>query len=167
MRLSGEVLFENVDVQTLKRQDLRRVRTKIGMIFQHSNLVYRLTVIENVLHGRLGYMRGLSGIVGRYSELDKARAVEIIRRLGLIDQVYKRCDALSGGQKQTGGHRARAHPGSADHPLREPIASLDPSTARSAMDYAATVSNELGIAVIVNLHQVDVAIKYAGPGSSG
>ena len=81
---SGEVIFENVDVQTLKRQDLRKVRTKIGMIFQHFNLVYRLTVIENVLHGRLGYMRGLSGILGRYSELDKARAVEIISRLGLM-----------------------------------------------------------------------------------
>ena len=90
----GEVIFEGVDVQKLRRGDLRRVRTKIGMIFQHYNLVHRLTVIENVLHGRLGYMRGLGGVIGLYSELDKARAVEIIRRLGLLEQIYKRCDAL-------------------------------------------------------------------------
>lgn len=158
---SGEVIFENVDVQTLKRQDLRKVRTKIGMIFQHFNLVYRLTVIENVLHGRLGYMRGLSGILGRYSELDKARAVEIISRLGLRDQVYKRCDALSGGQKQRVGIARALIQDPQIILCDEPIASLDPSTAKVIMDYLRTISNDLGIAVMVNLHQVDVALKYA------
>ncbi len=158
---AGEVMFENVDVQALKRQDLRRVRTKIGMIFQHFNLVYRLTVIENVLHGRLGYMRGLSGIIGHYSELDKARAVEIICRLGLMDQVYKRCDTLSGGQKQRVGIARALIQDPQIILCDEPIASLDPSTAKIIMDYLRTISNELGIAVLVNLHQVDVALKYA------
>jgi phosphonate transport system ATP-binding protein len=158
---SGEVMFENVDVQTLQRQDLRKVRTKIGMIFQHFNLVYRLTVIENVLHGRLGYMRGLRGILGHYSELDKARAVEIISRLGLMDQVYKRCDALSGGQKQRVGIARALIQDPQIILCDEPIASLDPSTAKVIMDYLRTISNDLGIAVLVNLHQVDVALKYA------
>jgi len=158
---SGEVVFEDVDVQRLGRQDLRRVRTKIGMIFQHYNLVYRLTVIENVLHGRLGYMRGLGGIVGRYSELDKARAVEIIRRLGLLEQIYKRCDALSGGQKQRVGIARALIQDPQIILCDEPIASLDPSTAKVIMDYLRTISAELGIAVLVSLHQVDVAVKYA------
>ncbi|HVP19588.1 MAG TPA: ATP-binding cassette domain-containing protein, partial [Spirochaetia bacterium] len=68
---SGRIEFDGVEVLKLRKSDLRHLRTRIGMIFQHFNLVYRLTVIENVLHGRLGYMRGVDGIVGRYSELDK------------------------------------------------------------------------------------------------
>ncbi|HET6487915.1 MAG TPA: phosphonate ABC transporter ATP-binding protein [Spirochaetia bacterium] len=158
---TGEVVFENVDVQRLARADLRRVRTKIGMIFQHYNLVYRLTVIENVLHGRLGYLRGVSGIIGRYSELDKARAVEIIRRVGLLEQIYKRCDALSGGQMQRVGIARALIQDPQIILCDEPIASLDPSTAKVIMDYLRTISSELGIAVLVSLHQVDVALKYA------
>ena len=157
----GEVIFEGVDVQKLKRGDLRRVRTKIGMIFQHYNLVHRLTVIENVLHGRLGYMGGLGGIVGRYSELDKARAVEIVRRVGLMDQVYKRCDALSGGQMQRVGIARALIQDPQIILCDEPIASLDPGTAKVIMDYLRTISSELEIAVLVSLHQVDVALRYA------
>jgi phosphonate transport system ATP-binding protein len=157
----GEVIFGDVDVQSLRHGDLRRVRTKIGMIFQHYNLVYRLTVIENVLHGRLGYIRGLGGIIGHYSELDKARAVEIIRRLGLLDQIYKRCDALSGGQKQRVGIARALIQDPQIILCDEPIASLDPRTAKVIMDYLRTISTELGIAVLVSLHQVDMALKYA------
>ncbi len=158
---TGQVMFESVDVQRLARADLRKVRTKIGMIFQHYNLVYRLTVIENVLHGRLGYLRGIDGIIGRYSELDKARAVEIIRRLGLLEQIYKRCDALSGGQMQRVGIARALIQDPQIILCDEPIASLDPSTAKVIMDYLRTISSELGIAVLVSLHQVDVAVKYA------
>jgi len=158
---TGQVIFEDVDIRSLAHADLRRVRTKIGMIFQHYNLVYRLTVIENVLHGRLGYLRGVGGIIGHYSELDKARAVEIIRRLGLLEQVYKRCDALSGGQMQRVGIARALIQDPQIILCDEPIASLDPSTAKVIMDYLRTISSELGIAVLVSLHQVDVALKYA------
>ena len=87
--------------------------------------------------------------------------MEIIRRLGLMDQVYKRCDALSGGQKQRVGIARALIQDPQIILCDEPIASLDPSSAKVIMDYLRTISTELGIAVLVNLHQVDVALKYA------
>ena len=158
---AGSVLFEEEDVLGLRRRALRHVRAKMGMIFQHYNLVYRLTVMENVLHGRLGSKSEFDGIIGRYSESEKSLAVDILARLGLSDQIYKRCDALSGGQKQRVGI-ARAW---VQNPriilCDEPIASLDPGSAKIIMDYLRGISSEMGIAVLVNLHQVDVALKYA------
>jgi phosphonate transport system ATP-binding protein len=157
----GEVILNNVDVCKLSRADLRKVRSRIGMIFQHYNLVHRLTVIENVLHGRLGYKTTLDGMIGRYTHDEKLLAVKTLAMLGLVDQMYKRCDELSGGQKQRVGI-ARAL---VQEPLLilcdEPIASLDPSSAKIIMDHLRTACDNLGITIIVNLHQVDVAIKYA------
>jgi phosphonate transport system ATP-binding protein len=157
----GEILIDDIDICKLKRRELRRMRTKIGMIFQHYNLVNRLTVIENVLHGRLGYKSNISGIIGNYSEKEKKHALEIIDELGLSDQVYKRCDNLSGGQKQRVGI-ARAL---VQDPYMilcdEPIASLDPGSAKIIMDHLKKISHEKKITVLVNLHQVDVALKYS------
>lgn len=99
----GEISFDGVVVSKLRKRDLRQLRTKIGMIFQHYNLVDRLTVIENVLHGRLGYKSTLAGILGHYSQEENKQAHWIIQILGLTDQIYKRCDQLSGGQKQRVG----------------------------------------------------------------
>jgi phosphonate transport system ATP-binding protein len=157
----GRILFEGTDVCQLPRRQLRRLRSRIGMIFQHYNLVYRLSVVENVLHGRLGYKSDLDGILGRYTEKEKERALKIIARLGLEDQLYKRCDTLSGGQKQRVGI-ARAL---VQHPhlilCDEPIASLDPGSAKIIMDYLRDICRDLAITILVNLHQVDVAVKYA------
>jgi phosphonate transport system ATP-binding protein len=157
----GEIRFEDTDVLKLPRRELRRLRSRIGMIFQHYNLVYRLSVIENVLHGRLGYKNDLDGVLGRYTEKEKERALKIISRLGLEEQVYKRCDTLSGGQKQRVGI-ARAL---VQHPrlilCDEPIASLDPGSAKIIMDYLRDISRDMEITILVNLHQVDVAVKYA------
>ncbi len=89
---SGEITFDDVNTLKLSKYELRKLRTKIGMIFQHYNLVDRLTVIENVLHGRLGYKSTLSGVLGRYSQEEKNQAFRIIEILGLSDQVYTRCD---------------------------------------------------------------------------
>lgn len=157
----GSISFDGADVRSLKKGELRKLRAGIGMVFQHYNLVFRLTVFENVLHGRLGHKSTLNGILGRYTEAEKELALDIISKLGLDDQIYKRCDALSGGQKQRVGI-ARAlvqEPGMIL--CDEPIASLDPKSAKVIMEYLKKISHKMGITVLVNLHQVDVAIKYA------
>lgn len=157
----GEITFNGVDTLKLGKKDLRRLRTQIGMIFQHYNLVERLTVIENVLHGRLGYKSTLSGALGQYSDEEKRQAFRLIEILGLSDQVYQRCDQLSGGQKQRVGI-ARALVQNPKLILcDEPIASLDPNAAKIIMDHLRSICTEMKITVIVNLHQVQVALKYA------
>lgn len=158
---SGDVRFDGVSIPRLRGQALRRQRTQIGMIFQHYNLVSRLSVIENVLHGRLGYKGSLAGMFGIYSEDEKRDALRIIESVGLEEQCYKRCDQLSGGQKQRVGI-ARAL---VQRPKMllcdEPIASLDPSSAKTIMDTLQSINRTTGITVLVNLHQVDVALRYA------
>jgi phosphonate transport system ATP-binding protein len=157
----GEVRFEGLSVGRLNRRDLKKVRSKIGMIFQHYNLVERLTVIENVLHGRLGSKSTLAGALGRYSREEKRQAMELITTLGLADHVYQRCDRLSGGQKQRVGI-ARALVQDPKMILcDEPIASLDPNASKVIMEQLKRFSNEMHISLIVNLHQVDVALKYS------
>ncbi|MCX7655593.1 MAG: phosphonate ABC transporter ATP-binding protein [Treponemataceae bacterium] len=160
-RTSGSVYFDGIDVYSLSHRRLRQLRARIGMIFQHYNLVYRQTVIENVLHGRLGYKNDFDGIIGRYTEEEKRHAVAILEKLDLLPQMYKRCDTLSGGQKQRVGI-ARALIQDPELILcDEPISSLDPSSAKVIMDHLRSISHEMGITVLVNLHQVDVAIKYS------
>ena len=157
----GSIAFDGVDVRALRKRDLRHLRTRIGMIFQHFNLVPRQTVIENVLHGLLGYKSTIAGVLGLYTREEKEKAVDILDRLGLKDQMHKRCDQLSGGQKQRVGI-ARAL---IQEPrlilCDEPIASLDPGSAKKIMDRLYRISRELNITVLMNLHQVDVAIKYS------
>lgn len=157
----GEIIFDGIDVLKLNRRDLRRLRTKIGMIFQHYNLVYRLSVIENVLHGRLGYKSKIDGIIGRYSEEEKEQALKILEDLGLGQQIYKRCDELSGGQKQRVGIARSLIQNPKMILCDEPIASLDPSSSKVIMDQLKDISVEKGITCLVNLHQVEVAIKYS------
>jgi phosphonate transport system ATP-binding protein len=157
----GNVVFDGLEVGAMKKNQLRKLRTNIGMIFQHYNLVPRLTVIENVLHGRFGYKSSLQGILGRFTEEEKERAFYLLDKLGIADHAYKRCDQLSGGQQQRVGIcRALIQ----DPKLilcDEPIASLDPNSSKVIMDYLRNITNEMGITCIVNLHQVEVAKEYA------
>lgn len=104
----GKIIYDGEDIMSLRKGQLRNVRTKTGMIFQHYNLVERLSVMENVLHGRLGQKSTFSGMIGHYTESEKEKAFSILSELGLADQAYKRCDALSGGQKQCPCHHAGA-----------------------------------------------------------
>lgn len=157
----GEIIFDHKNLLHLNNKELRQARAKIGMIFQHYNLVYRLSVIENVLHGRLGYKSSLRGLFGVYSDAEKEKAVEIIDMLGLNEMIYKRCDQLSGGQKQRVGIARALIQDPKIILCDEPISSLDPSSAKIIMDYLVRVQHDLGITIIVNLHQVDVAMKYA------
>ncbi len=157
----GEITFNGVIVSKLHKPELRKVRTKIGMIFQHHNLVERLTVIENVLHGRLGYKSTLAGILGLYTAAEKKEAFEILEILGMQDNIYKRCDRLSGGQKQRVGI-ARALVQKPKMILcDEPIASLDPGSSKIIMDYLKNICRDRGITLIISLHQVNVALNYS------
>ena len=157
----GDIVFDNVNVMTLKKKELRNFRKHIGMIFQHYNLVSRLTAIENVLHGRFGYKTTLQGVFGRYTEDEKEMAFHLLKKLGMHEHAYKRCDQLSGGQKQRVGI-ARALIQEPKLVLcDEPIASLDPNASKVIMDHLQMISKEMNITCIVNLHQVDVAKKYS------
>lgn len=157
----GEILFNGYDVSRADKREIRQVRKKTGMIFQHYNLVDRLSVIENVLHGRLGHKSAISGVVGYYSEQEKEKAFSILEKLGLTEQAYKRCDELSGGQKQ----RVSIARSIMQEPslilCDEPIASLDPNASKIIMDHLSDINKTMNITCILNLHQVDVAMKYS------
>jgi phosphonate transport system ATP-binding protein len=158
---AGSVRFDGTDVLGLGHRQLRRLRTRIGMIFQHFNLVPRQSVLENVLHGRLGYKNSLAGAIGLFSKEEKSAAWDLISRLGLSDQVHKRCDQLSGGQKQRVGIARALIQNPSLILCDEPIASLDPGSAKIIMDHLYGISREMNITILMNLHQVDVALKYS------
>ena len=157
----GSILFEDKNIENLKKTEIETVRREIGMICQSYNLVERLTVIENVLHGRLGYKSIIAAILGIYSEEEKKEAFSFLERVNMTKYAYQKCSELSGGQKQRVGI-ARAIMQKPKLLLcDEPIASLDPKTAENIMDYLKKIVTELKITCIVNLHQVDIAKKYS------
>lgn len=157
----GTVTFDGRDITRVRGRELRQCRRRIAMVFQHYNLVYRATAIENVLQGRLGYKSTLAGALGIFSEDEKRRAFNILDQVGLADFAYTRADQLSGGQKQRVGI-ARAL---VQDPLLmladEPIASLDPKSSRTVMKHLRWAADELGVACLVNLHQVDFALEFS------
>ncbi|SMC27032.1 phosphonate transport system ATP-binding protein [Clostridium acidisoli DSM 12555] len=157
----GEIVLEDKVINQIKGGKIREVRRKIGMVFQNYNLVYRLTVMQNVMHGRLGYTSGISGIFGSYLEEDKRKAIELLDKVGLVNYMYKRASELSGGQKQRVGIVRALMQEPALLLCDEPIASLDPSSSKIIMDLIRDSVRERKIACIVNLHQVEVAKEYA------
>ncbi|MGG4466861.1 phosphonate ABC transporter ATP-binding protein [Paenibacillus alvei] len=157
----GTIEFLNQHIEKVNKNELRKIRSKMGMIFQHYNLIYRSSVLENVLHGRLGYMGSLAGVFNRYKEADKREAIMLLEKVGLEAEIYKRADELSGGQKQRVGV-CRALAQNPELILAdEPIASLDPKSSTVVMDAIYKNCKDQGIACLVNLHQVDVAKRYA------
>jgi phosphonate transport system ATP-binding protein len=157
----GTIIFDGHDITLADKAEIRQIRKKTGMIFQHYNLVDRLSVIENVLHGRLGHKSTISGVVGHYTEQEKENAFVILSKLGLTEQAYKRCDELSGGQKQRVGIARSLMQDPRLILCDEPIASLDPSSSKIIMDHLSSINKSMKITCIANLHQVDVALKYA------
>ncbi|MEK5059710.1 phosphonate ABC transporter ATP-binding protein [Paenibacillus sp. FSL H7-0326] len=157
----GKIQFKGSETMGIKGKRLRELRRHMGMIFQGYNLVTRVSVLRNVLHGRLGYMSAFKGALGLFSKSDTEAAKKMLQRVGLFEQMYKRADELSGGQQQRVGI-ARALAQRPDLILAdEPIASLDPASSETIMNYLYTICNEEGIACLCNLHQVDIAKKYA------
>ena len=157
----GIITFDGHDIIRADKKEMRQVRKRTGMIFQHYNLVDRLSVIENVLHGRLGHKSAISGAAGVYTEQEKQNAFEILAKLGLSEQAYKRCDELSGGQKQRVGIARAIMQNPRLILCDEPIASLDPSSSKIIMDHLRNINETMNITCILNLHQVDVAMKYS------
>jgi phosphonate transport system ATP-binding protein len=158
---AGRVFIEGEEITGAPPAKVRNLRRRAGMVFQHHNLVARLTVMQNVMHGRLGYMSTLDGILGRYTEKDKRQAVEILEQTGLGEFLYHRAGELSGGQRQRVGIVRALMQQPAVLLCDEPIASLDPASAQVVMELIRDVCRKHNIACIVNLHQVDAALKYA------
>ncbi|GAA2009697.1 phosphonate ABC transporter ATP-binding protein [Microbacterium ulmi] len=139
---------------------LRELRGHIGMVFQSFNLAGRTTVLNNVLVGRLAHTALWRTLVGAYREADRRLAYEALDRVGILSKVYERASALSGGQQQ----RVAIARALAQQPrivlADEPVASLDPPTARGVMDDLRRINQDLGITVLVNLHLLDLAREY-------
>lgn len=159
---AGQIKLRGEDLAQLKGKSLREARCHIGMVFQEYNLVERLTVMENVLCGKLGKLPIWRPLLRKFSEEDISRAFELIDSVGLSQEfASRRADALSGGQRQRVGI-ARAlmqEPGLilAD----EPTSSLDPKTSVEIMELLDQVSKDRDVPVIVNIHNVDLARRFA------
>jgi phosphonate transport system ATP-binding protein len=150
-----------MDVTAARRAELRRIRRRIGMIFQEFNLVERLTVMENVLSGRLGSVGFLASLLRRYPPSDISNAFALLERVGLDGFHDKRADALSGGQRQRVGI-ARALMQQPEVLLvDEPTASLDPKTARQIMRLICELAVERACPALVNIHDVALAQDFA------
>lgn len=153
----GKILLGNVEVTGVSKSELRRVRRRIGMIFQEYALVERLTVMENVLSGRLGYVPFWRSFLRRYPQVDVDSAFALLDRVGLSSHVDKRADALSGGQRQRVGI-ARALEQEPELLLvDEPTASLDPKTSRQIMRLICEICAERRLPAIINIHDVNLA----------
>jgi phosphonate transport system ATP-binding protein len=158
---AGEIVFEGRNMVTLNRADLRAARRQIGMVFQEYNLVERLTVMENVLSGRLGYVSPLQAWLRRFPPADVNEAYALLQTVGLEAHVHARADALSGGQRQRVGI-ARALMQRPKLLLAdEPTSSLDPKTSVEIMTLMRDLSAERGIPAIVNIHNVALARRFA------
>lgn len=158
---SGDILFEGNNIAQAKGKDLRLIRRDIGMIFQSFNLVKRSKVITNVLAGRIAYHSPWKTIFGLFPKEDKDIAFEALNRVNILEKAYSRADQLSGGQMQ----RVAIARSLAQEPklllADEPVASLDPLTTIQVMDDLKRINRELGITTLVNLHHVDLALKYS------
>jgi phosphonate transport system ATP-binding protein len=154
------ILGQSVQARGHLNGQVRRLRADIGYIFQQFNLVGRLSVLGNVLLGCLGRMPRWRGSLGMFSAEEKERAMASLERVGLAEHAYRRASTLSGGQQQRVAI-ARALCQKAEVILAdEPIASLDPESARKVMDILADINDSDGKTVVVTLHQVDYAVRY-------
>ena len=158
---SGKVMLDDIDVLSLNRRELRKVRRRMGMIFQEYNLVERLSVMENLFSGRLGYVSFWKTYRRKFPPEDVVAAFELLDRVGLSGYQDTRADSLSGGQRQRVGI-SRALMQQPDLLLvDEPTASLDPKTSRQIMRLLVELAHERGTPALVNIHDVSLAQSFA------
>ena len=157
----GTLTVNGVNVSSLKGKALRRFRRGIGMVFQSFNLVTRTTVIRNVLSARVPDMPFWRVLLGVFSRQDKLAALEALDKMGILDKAYIRADQLSGGQQQ----RVALARTLAQNPriilADEPVAALDPVTAKQVMEDFVHINQEMGISILLNIHHVELALSYA------
>jgi phosphonate transport system ATP-binding protein len=157
----GNIRVNGVDIPDLKGKDLRHYRRGVGMVFQSFNLIYRTSVINNVLAARVPDMNPILGILGIFTKKEKMIALEALHKVGILDKAYTRADQLSGGQQQ----RVALARTLAQNPsiilADEPVASLDPITANQIMKDFERINQTEKITILVNMHHVDLALKYA------
>lgn len=157
----GILTVDGVNVSELGGKSLRKFRRKIGMIFQSFNLITRTTVVNNVLTSRVPELPWWRSILGLYTREDKILALEALDKVGILDKAYSRVDQLSGGQQQ----RVALARTLAQNPsiilADEPVAALDPVTAKQVMDDFRHINQEMKITVLINIHHVDLALAYA------
>lgn len=157
---AGKIWLGDTELTTLDRRALRQARRRIGMIFQEFALVERLSVMENLLSGRLGYVGFWRAALRRFPQVDIERAFDLLEQVELTEMVDRRADALSGGQRQRVGI-ARALMQTPDLLLvDEPTASLDPRTSRQIMRLITRLSADRGLPAIINIHDVPLARRY-------
>ena len=158
---SGTLMVNGINVSTLSGKSLRRFRRGIGMVFQSFNLVTRTTVIKNVLSACVPDMPFWRVLLGIFRREDKMKALESLDKVGILDKAYIRADQLSGGQQQ---RVALARTLTQDPQIilaDEPVAALDPVTARQVMQDFVRINKEMGISILLNIHHVELAIEYA------
>ncbi len=156
----GRIIWDGVDITAASDEELRLIRRRIGMIFQEFNLVERLSVLTNVLSGRLGYVNPWWSLIHHFPKAEIERAMRNLERVGIADLAYKRADELSGGQRQRVGI-ARALMQEPKLMLAdEPVSNLDPVLAHSILGYLEQLNKEDGITVICSLHYLDLVRRY-------
>lgn len=157
---SGKLTVDGTDVMSLSGKALRRFRRRIGMIFQSFNLITRTTVINNVLTALVPDMPWYRSLFGIYTKEEKMKALECLDKVGILDKAYIRADQLSGGQQQ----RVALARTLAQNPqiilADEPVASLDPVTARQVMEDFTRINKDMNITILINIHHVDMALQY-------
>ena len=157
----GQLIVDDVDVMTLHGKEMRRFRRKIGMIFQSFNLVTRSTAIKNVLTSMVPDMGFFKVLFGVFSKEQKMKALEALDKVGILDKAYTRCDQLSGGQQQRVALARTLNQSPSIILADEPVAALDPVTAHQVMSDFKRINEEFNISVLINIHHVDLALKYA------
>jgi len=155
-----EIFGSPLQVDGKLHSKARQLRSQIGFIFQQFNLVNRLTVLENVLVGNLSQVSMMRSLVRGFSKQEKLRALTALERVGILNQAYKRASTLSGGQQQRVAIARCLMQGAKIILADEPIASLDPESARKVMELLTCLNKEQGITIVTSLHQVQVVRRY-------
>ena len=158
---SGTLTVNGVDVSSLSGKGLRRFRRGIGMVFQSFNLVTRTTVIKNVLSACVPDMPFWRVLLGAFRKEDKIKALESLDKVGILAKAYMRADQLSGGQQQRVALARTLTQGPQIILADEPVAALDPVTAKQVMQDFVRINQEMGISILLNIHHVELALEYA------